>query len=400
VSLQNSNLDTLPSYTSKIISAQAKADPRIANLAIGEPTFGPPEHLRPIIEELLDYKHFLGAVKSYEISRGMLSLRQAISRWYFRKYGLTVDPEKEILITHGGVEAISLAILTTSEPGDPIVLTDPTYMLYQQSVNTLARIPHLIHRGPHFEYANIFEHFSLGESRQPKAIIINSPENPTGYVLSAEEWRSVAEFAQRQNLWVIHDEVYDTMNFGRPHTPARSVSGLGDRAILINSCSKKFGVPGLRIGWMCGPKEIIEKAEKIHDYLNLGVNALNEHVALAFLQDKQIDAWLIQQTDLLAQRAQAVVSSLNAERGYSWNFTPMGGMFAFPNVTDFYNRLPTSWHDDSQTPGEVVAQFLLRERQVAVVPGITYGTRGATSFRMVLCSDEITFRKAIDSLSL
>jgi aminotransferase len=392
--------ETIPVYTSKFIANLAKADSRIANLAIGEPEFGPPEQLQREIEDLLSYKHFLRAVKSYEISRGLLSLRQAISDWYLRRYGLSVDPDTEILITHGGVEAISLAVLTTSNPGDTILLTDPTYMLYRQSIRTLARTSQVLQRADDLTYTGVFEGLTSPDSGSLKAILINSPENPTGYVLSSEEWDSISDYAQQHNLWVIHDEVYDTMSFTRPHIPAKSVRGLNDRSILINSCSKKFGVPGLRIGWMCAPKQIIDKAERMHDYLNLGVNALNEHIAEAFLRDNKIDGWLSDQSDLISQRSDAIVSALGSAQGYRWTQKPMGGMFAFPNIQELYERLPATWRSADQTPGESVALFLLKERQVAVVPGNTYGTRGDASFRMVLCSDKPTFAKAVASLSL
>jgi aspartate/methionine/tyrosine aminotransferase len=385
----------LPVYTSKAIAAQAKADPTIANLAIGEPEFGPPEHLRTSMEANdLTFSSLIHAVKCYETSRGMAGLRHAIADWYRSRYGLIVDPETELLITHGGVEAITLAILCTSDPGDSIFLTDPTYMLYARSLQALGRKPLWVTRTPEEEYRGLLA--GKQTTGQAKALIINSPENPTGYILDNEDWSAVAALAELKNLWIIHDEVYDTMAFTRSHIPVRNIGALHKRGILVNSFSKKFGVPGLRIGWLCASPEVITRAATLHDYLVLGVNIFCEQVALRFLQDPQADAWLKMQTSLLKARAQTVQNLLTEELGYSWPRRPHGGMFAFPSVE--------LWHNGNFSPpqsmhiGDAVAEHLIRNHKVAVVPGSIYGAQGNSCIRLVLCSSDSTFQAAMERL--
>ena len=186
------------------------------------------------------------------------------------------------------MEAIALAILCTSDPGEQILITDPTYMLYAHSIRTLARKAIPLPRTPGTEYLGMLAHLEGAGGPEPsgaRALILNSPENPTGYVVDAEEWQALAVFAESRNLWIVHDEVYDSMAFARPHVPARCIDGLADRAILVNSFSKKFGIPGLRIGWLCAKPELISLAAKLHDYLYLGVNVLFEHIAVTILTD-------------------------------------------------------------------------------------------------------------------
>lgn len=392
---------SVPVYTSKAISARVKSDPRIANLAFGEPDFGPPEHLAESIAKNLAYSAFLGAAKRYEESRGLEQLRVAISEWYLRRYGYRVDPDSEILITHGGVEAITLAILCTSDPGDTILVTDPTYMLYSRSVQTLARVAVPLSRSPDSEYLGALDvlHKSANTNfTRAKALIVNSPENPTGYVINRDEWQSLSLVADVHDLWIIHDEVYDTMSFTRPHLPARCVDGLKQRSILVNSFSKKFGLPGLRIGWLCATPELVSLAAKLHDYLYLGVNIMSEQVAVTLMNDPGADAWLVKQTTMLKERAAIVVDSLGPHNGFSWVRPPLGAMFAFPRIAGVRSQIPPNVLAKHAYLSDAAAEYFLDGRRVAVTPGSIYGCQGNESVRLVLCSPEPVLREAVGRL--
>jgi len=398
----NTSAQSLGIYASKAISGRAKSDPAIANLAIGEPDFGPPECLADTIRaQHLTYGSFMHAVKEYEQSRGLRELRYAISQWYLNRYNYQVDPDTELLITHGGVEAIALAILCTSEPGDTILVTDPTYMLYGNSVQTLARVPVPLIRKPDSEYLGMLENAegTTGTSLvRARALIVNSPENPTGYVVSGEEWQALSKFADARNLWIVHDEVYDTMAFARQHRPARCIEGLQDRSILVNSFSKKFGVPGLRIGWLCAKPELISLAAKLHDYLYLGVNILFEHVALTLIGDNLSIPWLETQAEMLRKRVEKLIGSLTPEEGFAWDRLPLGGMFAFPNIAGLARMIPQPYSERHCHRGDSVAEFLLEQQKVAVIPGSIYGSQGNDCIRLVLCCEEATLECATNRL--
>lgn len=393
----NSTLSLLDGYASKEISLRAKSDPTIANLSIGEPEFGPPDFLREAFEEgQFGWNAFVQSTKAYEQSRGMPALREAIAA-YYRRSGLIVDPDREILVTHGGVEAIALAILATS--AGKILVTNPSYMLYRRAIATLGRQCQMLDRPVSVhEYADMFAGVGPDLYAGASAIIINSPENPTGYVLSSEDFAALESAVTRHDLWVIHDEVYDTMAYNRPHWPARARQGLRDRAIMVNSLSKKFGVPGLRIGWMCAPPAVIDVAAKLHDYLYLGVNISSEMAARAMLVDARSEEWLKAVSVKLRQRVGVVQEVLSANSGFTWPRRPLGGMFAFPNVETLARRLPQRYRSNQDDSGTSVARYLLDEVRVACIPGVVYGQGGADFIRLVLCSDDATFDTATTRL--
>lgn len=390
------DLLNLDGYATKATAAKARGIPGAINLAFGEPDFGPHEGVRKAIEEQdLNWDAFLHSSKSYEQSRGMLELRVAVADYYARRYGLTVDPEREILITHGGVEAIGLASLVTSSAGDDILITDPTYMLYQRAIRTLGRNPVCLPRqcGTH-EYAEL-DALSTA-AKIARAMIVNSPENPSGYVASQVDFNALAAVAEENDMWVIHDEVYDSMAFARPHIPARCVSGLENRSILINSFSKKYGVPGLRIGWLCAPPEVIDLAAKLHDFMYLGVNILAERFALRMISDAAADPWMDGVAKMLQKRAAALAEVMTAEKGFSWPRMPQGGMFAFPSTSGLVTSLPTTVQGEGA--GVLAADYLLSEQKIVSMPGHVYGPSSSDCIRLILCSSDEVFDKGVAAL--
>lgn len=395
----NPKLSALEVYASKAIAIEAKKDPNIVSLSFGEPEFGPPKYaLKEIEEQDLNLVSFLDSVKRYEDPRGSLKLREAISDWYKRRYNLTIDPDKEIMITHGGVEAITLALLCTSEAGDSIAITDPSYMLYERTVQTLERKACSLKRtSGNDEYQKLMtDVVSLETLQSCKTLIINSPENPSGYVLDENERKLITEYSNQTGLWIIHDEVYDTMAFSRKHKPLLSENS--KNIILINSFSKKFGMPGLRIGWMVASEAVINLASKIHDYLYLGVNIQYEKIATRLLSDERNEQWLLMNTQKIHQRIETALEVLTDEKGFTWPRKPLGAMFLFPNVRKLYDLMPEEYKLKNFSVGEAVAKYLMKEKKVAVVPGSVYGSESADHIRLVLCSTEHDFNLAMQRL--
>jgi aspartate/methionine/tyrosine aminotransferase len=385
-------------YTSKAISSRAKADPGIANLSFGEPVFGPPEHLlSEIAGEDLSLASFLDAAKRYEDPRGSLSLRRAIAGWYQERYGLEINPEREIMVTHGGVEAITLALLVTTGAHDKVAVSDPSYMLYARTIQTLERQPKRIVR-PAGAHGYVEMLATDGQLSDVKAMIVNSPENPTGYVASMEDWARIETAAAKSGTWILHDEVYDVMDFERPHRPARTVGSLVANSILINSFSKKFGLPGLRIGWMVAPPQVIELAAKAHDYLYLGVNIQYERIAERLLSDRRKADWLGDMVCGLRHRCLTALTTLDADAGYAWPRQPLGAMFLFPDVHGLYQKLPIGYRAPDVPVGDAVARYLIEERKVAVVPGSVYGREGDNHIRLVLCTTNDIFEQAMQRM--
>ncbi len=388
----NPTLSSLGVYASKAISQAAKENPAILNMSIGEPVFGPPEHLlADIARDDLSPEAFLASAKHYGPSGGNPELREAIADWYRRRYGLHIDSQREILITHGGVEAVALAILCCSQPGEAVVVTEPSYMLYQRALLALGRRVHHLHR-------NFFSDGAQQSLPASPALIVNSPENPSGYVFDDDEWELLLRQARQQGSWIIHDEVYDTMSFGRRHRPARLFDPQGERTVLVNSLSKKFGTPGLRIGWLVGNPDFIAAASKANDYLILSVNQQYERIALRMLSDPQCDRWLQQRSLMLSARVERALQRLTPDKGFTWSHRPLGGMFLFPDVQRLFEALTPAQQRRFPTSGECVADYLLHEMQIATVPGAIYGASCAQHIRLVLGCDEATFDEALARL--
>lgn len=395
----NPAVSSLGDYASKRASAEAKAAGNVADLSLGEPFFGPPEYCRNEVISDLSWEAVVPAIKSYENGGGLFQLREEISSYYRRRYGIEVNPETEILVTHGGVEAIALALLTLTAPKAQVALTDPTYMLYSRAATALGRTPVAIGRPiAEDEYASARE-AGLLSLEQAEAIIINSPENPTGYVLSSTDWKAIVDAAERSSAWIIHDEVYDTMAFGRNHMPALGIPRLRDRAVVVNSFSKKFGVPGLRIGWLCGPSDVIKAATQVHDYLYLGVNIVAEKIALRMVAHPEADNFLSASAGIINERRIRMISELGEVEGFVWDRPPHGGMFAFPNISGLFASICEA-APVGIVKGDYVARFLRERMNVAVVPGSVYGNSCADHIRFVLCSDATTFDTALERLAL
>ncbi len=293
------------------------------------------------------------------------------------------------MITHGGVEAITLSILCTSDAGDGVMVSNPSYMLYERSISIS-------------QYSDVLNDElinSLNNKHKIRMMIVNSPENPSGYVLSKDDWEAVHKFCNTNDIWLVHDEVYDTMHFTRDHKPVGTSSTLPRNSIIINSFSKKFGIPGLRIGWLIANEDFIEQAAKAHDYMYLGVNSQYEEIARLILENAEIDIWLIDNSAKIHQRALKMTSVLTEKIGYTWDRPPYGAMFLFPNVENLYKIIPAEFRKNNLTVGEAVANYLLEVKKVAVVPGIVYGRNSANHIRLVLCSSEEVFENALNQLS-
>ncbi|EKF9639008.1 pyridoxal phosphate-dependent aminotransferase [Vibrio cholerae] len=398
----NKTLESMALYTSKAIAQQAARMPDVINLSFGEPEFGPPAFLQELIErEGLSWQAFMHSVKGYEQPKGSPELRQAVADWYQQRYGLRVDPEREVMITHGGVEAISLAIQCTTQENQSVIVSQPSYMLYERAVSALNRQPVALSRPTgEAEYDAALN--AVGEEsqlHQAGAMIVNSPENPSGYMLNARDWDTVAAYTHQHGIWLIHDEVYDTMAWSERHRPALSHPVLQNNTIMINSFSKKFGLPGLRIGWMVAKEPVINMAAKLHDYFYLGVNKQYEQIATLILREPRMGAWLEETGAMLQRRMEQAIGRLTRELGYQWPRQPRGAMFLFPEVSGLYDSMPMKWRDESLTIGECVAAYLLHEKRVAVVPGHVYGKNSASHIRMVLCTPEEEFNLALDRLT-
>ncbi len=380
----NDAILNLGEYASKTIARQVEGKGNIVSLSIGEPVFGPPPNAMAAIQRLMSAERYASDMKRYETSRGMPGLRDRIAAYYRTFWGMPVDPATGILVTHGGAGALTAAILATSRPGDEYVIGDPSYMLYERLLLSLGRRPVPIVRKAEEGYRWDAGRVAGRITDRTAGVIINSPENPTGHVCSDDEMQALVELCERRGVMLIHDEVYDQFCFDRSHRPAGSFAGL-EHVVQINSLSKKFGVPGLRMGWLASNARVTAIAAKAQDYTTLAVGTHAERVAEALLDCPELAAWFTGVREGLRRSVALTVARLSAVPGIAFPGSISGGMFAFPTVQRLAERLGLPGEGPA---GDAVARWLLEHAGVAVVPGSVYGRAGAGAVRLVLCGPE------------
>jgi aminotransferase len=248
------------------------------NLAQGFPDFPAPAVIKEAAARAI-----MADVNQYAITWGSRRLREALARKYHEWYGMAVDPEREITVTCGSTEAMVASLMAIVDPGDEVLVFDPFYENYGPDAilcgATLRHVPLPI--GGALDLDRLAATFSP----RTKAIILNSPANPTGRVFSRAELEQVAELCRRFDAWAVTDEIYEHIRYDGPHVPMASMPGMAERTITISGASKTFAVTGWRIGWVVAPSEVTSSIRKVHDFLTVGAPApLMEAVADALEQ--------------------------------------------------------------------------------------------------------------------
>ncbi|MGJ3499909.1 Arginine--pyruvate transaminase AruH (plasmid) [Piscirickettsia salmonis] len=382
------------SGVARVLLDRVQKTPDAVPMHYGSPAYDPTGLLQEQLKDnCLRFDIFQKEVKKYEEPRGSLSLRCAIADFYNVRHNLNVDPEKEIILTNGSVEAFTLSVMVTTNIGDFISTTNPTYMLFSKAAESLGRKVNVIDRPPGVdEYSSIVNSIDFGNT---SCFVINSPENPTGYVLSSKDWVEVSKLADKYNFYIIHDEILSALDFDRMHIPSISIPSLKSKSVLVNGFSKVFGMPGIKLGWMVAESEIINRAIKYHDYLYLGVNPISENIAINVLENKEIHNWLDSWRDTLRLRTHRLLEALNESLGYEWPRTPHGGLSLTPKVDNLYDMIPTKYKDSHLSRGASVSNYLFDRYCVSVTPASVYGSALSSYIKIVTCGMESQFEKGI-----
>jgi aminotransferase len=331
--------------------------PDVISLGIGEPDFVTPT---PILQA---GSASLAAGKTgYTSNSGLLELRVAVSEHLAARYGVRYDPETEVLITVGVSEALHLAALALVEPGDEVLIPQPSYVAYPAVITFAGGRPVIV--ATHVENAFQVEAQELEAAITPRVrgLLIGYPNNPTGAVMSRERLLELAAVTERHDLFVLSDEIYDRLVYGGAHTCVAALPGMRERTVLLGGFSKDYAMTGWRVGYACGPAEVIAGLRKIHQYIIMCAPTAGQHAALAALTDPAAEAAVDAMVAAYDERRRLVVASLN--RSGLPTFEPHGAFYAFPDIR------PTG------LDGETFSQRLLHERRVAVVPGEAFGEAG------------------------
>ncbi|MDK2982490.1 MAG: aminotransferase [Chloroflexota bacterium] len=349
----------------------------VISLGIGEPDFDSP---RPIVEAGI--RSLQDNETHYTANRGILPLRTAISEHLQKMYGASYDPQEEVVATVGGSEALLLAISALLDPGDEVLLPTPCFVSYQGIILMAGGVSVEVPSRMENNFAPDPKELEAAITPRTKAILINFPSNPTGAIAERETLLAIAKMAEKHDLIVISDEIYDRLVYGTQHTCFASLPGMRERTILIGGFSKDYAMTGWRIGYACAPREIMEGMARIHQYVIMTAPTMAQFAALEgltccedFVQD------MVKEYD---RRRKLVTEGFNYI-GLP-TFEPRGAFYAFPKV------------DVTGMDDETFANRLLTEKQVAVVPGSAFGPGGEGFVRCSYATAYDQLEEALDRI--
>lgn len=359
--------------------ALAQGIPDAIGLSLGEPDFTSPKHA-------LDagWQAAKEGKTHYAPTNGIPELREALAKKAYGDYGLSYDPNSEILITVGGTEAIFLALMGLVNPGDEVLIPNPGFVCYEPSVLLAGGVPVSV---PLFEKndfrPSINDVMSLVTDKS-RVMILNYPNNPTGAVLSYDEVAALAKIAVERDLIVISDEVYEKIIYDNTkHYCLATFPGMRERTLVVNSFSKTYAMTGLRVGYVYGPKELISYIWLMHQYIVACVNSLAQYIALAALRGPQdFVRNMVKEFD---RRRRLVHKRLNEIEGFDCAL-PRGAFYVFPNIKGF-----------GMSSEEFVA-FLVKEAHVTVVPGSAFGSYGEGYIRISYAAAYEQLEKALNRI--
>lgn len=349
-----------PSGIRKFFDIAAEMDD-VVSLGVGEPDFDTPWHIRDEgIYSLEKGKTF------YTSNSGLMELRNEINSYIKRTQGITYDPRKEIIITVGGSEAIDLALRAMINPGDEVIIPQPSYVSYEPCAILADAVPVIIPLKAENEFRLTAAELEDAITDKTKIVVLPFPNNPTGAIMEKSDLESVAEVIIKHDLYVISDEIYAELTYNGKHVSIASLPGMQERTILINGFSKAYAMTGWRLGYCCAPEIIASQMLKIHQFAIMCAPTTSQYAAIEALKNGDEDVALMR--DSYNQRRRFLLNAFK-EMGLDC-FEPFGAFYVFPCIKEFGMS-----SDD-------FAMKLLQEKKIAVVPGTAFGDSGEGFLRI------------------
>lgn len=325
----------------------------VISLGVGEPDFVTPWHVRQSAIHSLEQ-----GFTSYTSNKGMGELRKAITVFLKDRHGLDYDPEEEVLITVGVSQAFDLAVRAILDPGEKVLIPDPCYVAYGPVVELAYGVPVFLPTSLKGGFKITPQQVDRACTKGVKAILFNYPCNPTGTSYTKKELEALAKVFKKHDLIVISDELYDELTYDFDHTAFPTLAGMRERTLYLNGFSKSYAMTGFRIGYACGPKDIIAGMTKIHQYTMLCAPITSQMAAMEALKDGLKDVASMKKE--YQRRRDFIVGALN-DLGLTCHM-PQGAFYVFPSVKS-----------TGQTSMDF-AKYLLQQQKVALVPGVAFGT--------------------------
>lgn len=344
----------------------------VISLGVGEPDFVTPWHIR----EAAIYALERGKT-TYTSNLGLLKLREAIAAHLLPRFGVSYDPRTQILIAVGVSEALDIALRALINPGDEVIYHEPCYVSYSPSIAMAHGVPVAVSCRAEDNFAVRAEAIEKAITPKTKALMLNFPTNPTGGTMTRAELEKIAVLVQRHNLVVLTDEIYSELTFEGEHVSIASLPGMIERTIFLHGFSKAYAMTGFRIGYACGPAELIEAMMKIHQYSMLCASIISQEAALEAIMHGEADTAEMREQYKL--RRNFIVKAFN-DIGLPCHL-PRGSFYAFPCIRS------------SGLSSKDFAFRLLQEEKVACVPGGAFGPSGEGYLRCC-------FATAIDQIQV
>lgn len=337
----------------------------VISLGVGEPDFPTPWHIRR--EGIRSLEN--GKIR-YTSNHGLLTMREEVSSFVKRKYDVKYNPEDEILITVGGSEAIDGAIRATISFGDEVIIPQPSYVCYEPITRLAGGVPVIIETKAENEFRITPEELKAAITDKTKLLILPYPCNPTGAVMRREHLNAIAEVLKDTNILVLSDEIYSELTFGdEKHVSFASIDGMKERTVLVNGFSKSYSMTGWRMGYVCGPREILDQITKIHQYAIMCAPTTSQYAAIEALRNGDND--IVKMREEYDMRRRVIVNGFN-NLGLECR-EPYGAFYAFPSISS------------TGMSSEEFCEKLLYSKKVAIVPGTAFGKGGEGFVRASYC---------------
>lgn len=366
-----------PSGIRKFFDIAATMD-GVISLGVGEPDFRTPWQIRKAGINSLEK----GKTK-YTSNWGIAQLRSAVSDYVKRKYSINYQPDEEILITVGGSEAIDACIRAVVAPGDEVIIPQPSYVCYEPITRLAGGVPVIIETKAEDDFKVTKKQLENALSPRTKLLILPYPCNPTGAIMEKEDLEELADVLKGTNVIVLSDEIYAELTFGgKRHVSPASIDGMWERTVTVNGFSKAFSMTGWRLGFACGPREIMDQITKIHQFAIMCAPTTSQYAAIEAL--KNCDGEVERMVHEYDMRRRMMVAGFN-EIGLVCR-EPKGAFYTFPSIKS------TGLSSDE------FCERLLYSKKVAVVPGTAFGESGEGFIRASYCYSVEHIKEAISRI--
>ena len=351
----------------------------VISLGVGEPDFDTPWHIRD--EGIFSLEKGRTA---YTSNAGLKELKIEISKYLERRFSVSYGYDTEMMITVGGSEAIDLAMRAMLDPGDEVLVPQPSYVSYTPCALLANGVPVVINLKEENEFRLTAEELEASITPNTKLLVLPFPNNPTGAVMERKDLEAIAEVVEKHDLFVLSDEIYAELTYleGQDHVTIASLPGMRERTVLINGFSKSYSMTGWRLGYACAPKEILEQMLKIHRYAIMCAPTTSQYAAVEAVRNGD--------GDVAAMREE-----YNGRRRYLMHrfremglkcFEPFGAFYAFPCIQEF------------GMTSEEFATRMLQEEKVVVVPGTAFGDCGEGFLRISYAYSLDSLKEALDRM--